>query len=96
MKTQIRIAIVAAAALASSVTLLAQADVYKSKCAMCHGPTGAGSAPMKVPAVSTMKGTEAEMIAITKAGKPPKMPSYTGKLTDAQIKSTVEYMRTLK
>ncbi len=95
MKNQIRIAIVGIAVLSSSAALLAQVDVYKTKCAMCHGAAGAGSAPMKVPAVSTMKASEAEMIATTKAGKG-KMPSYTGKLTDAQIKSTVEYMRTLK
>ena len=36
-----------------------------------------------------------EMIAETKAGKG-KMPAFAGKLTDAQIKDAVAYVRTLQ
>jgi mono/diheme cytochrome c family protein len=35
------------------------------------------------------------MIAVTKAGKG-KMPAFSGKLTDAQIKDVVTYIKTLK
>ena len=99
MKNPIRIALVATIVLTSSAAMLGQADVYKSKCQMCHGPAGDGATPagkaMKVPAIATVKDSEAAMIAATKAGKG-KMPSYAGKLTDDQIKSTVEYLRSLK
>ena len=99
MTNPIRIALVATIVLTSSAAMLGQADVYKSKCAMCHGADGMGATPagkaMKVPAVGTIKDSEAAMIAATKAGKG-KMPSYAGKLTDDQIKATVDYLRSLK
>lgn len=77
------------------------ADLYKAKCAMCHGPTGLGDSPagralkaqsLKDPSV--VKATDAELIAIVKSGKG-KMPPYTGKLTDDQIKQLIGYIRTL-
>ena len=78
------------------------ADTYKAKCAMCHGADGLATGPtgkaMKVPPFNSpeaMKSSEADMIAITKNGKG-KMPAYAGKLTDAQIKDAVAYIRTLQ
>ncbi len=72
---------------------------YKAKCAMCHGADGEATGPagkaMKVPPFSASKLSEAEMIAVTKAGKG-KMPAFSGKLTDAQIKDVVTYIKTLK
>lgn len=71
-----------------------------SKCQGCHGANGAADSSMskalKVPAatsaeVKAMK--EADMIKITTEGKG-KMPSYKGKLTDAEIKAVVDYYRT--
>ncbi len=78
------------------------AELYKSKCAMCHGADGKGKTPMgpktgvrdfNSPIVA--KQTDAEMFTLTKEGKN-KMPAYKGKLTDAQIKDLVKYIRTLK
>lgn len=84
--------------LASGSVCFAQSTgeaTYKAKCAMCHGATGAGDTPagksMKV--TPMVKLPEAEMIAITTNGKG-KMPAYKGKLTDAQIKDVVDYIRT--
>lgn len=80
----------------------AGADVYKSKCAPCHGADGLGSTPagkvlkaasFKDPAI--IKTPDAALIAIVKSGKN-KMPSFTGKLTDDQIKAAVAYIRTLQ
>jgi mono/diheme cytochrome c family protein len=75
------------------------ADNYKAKCAMCHAADGSASGPagkaMNVPSFKTSKLTEAEMIAETKAGKG-KMPAFTGKLTDAQIKDVITFVKTLK
>ena len=80
----------------------AGADTYKAKCAMCHGPDGTAATPMgkmmKIPSFkdpAVVKDSEASLIAITKEGKG-KMPAYNGKLTDAQIKEVVSYIRTLQ
>ena len=78
------------------------ADLYKAKCAMCHGAEGLGATPagtamkavsFKDPAV--IKAPDAELIAAVKNGKN-KMPPNVGKLTDPQIKSVVAYIRTLQ
>jgi mono/diheme cytochrome c family protein len=78
------------------------ADTYKSKCAMCHGADGLAGGPvgksMKIPAFNSpesSKMSEADMIAVTKNGKGT-MTGYAGKLTDAQIKDVVGYVRTLQ
>ena len=78
------------------------AALYKSKCAACHGPDGKGDTAMgkkleikdfHAPDVAKM--SDAELITITQKGKN-KMPPYSGKLTDDQIKSLVKYIRSLK
>jgi mono/diheme cytochrome c family protein len=75
---------------------------YKAKCAMCHGADGLAATPMaknlkvlsfKDPAM--VKASDAQLIASTKNGKN-KMPAYSGKLTDDQIKDVVAYIRTLQ
>ena len=78
------------------------ADVYKAKCLMCHGPDGTANNPagkalkavsFKDPAV--IKASDAELFAAVKNGKG-KMPAENGKLTDAQIKAVIQYVRTLE
>jgi len=90
--------------LSASVTSLAQsgADTYKAKCAMCHGADGLGDTPAgkstKVHpfnAPDVVKMSDADLIAIVANGKE-KMPAYKGKLTDAQVKDVVAYIRTLQ
>jgi mono/diheme cytochrome c family protein len=87
--------------MSASLGLAQGADVYKTKCASCHGATGVpspamakamGVKPAGDPAVKAK--SEAQMIAVTTNGAG-KMPAYKGKLTDAQIKAAVEYFRTL-
>ena len=100
MKLGTGITLVALMAASTMTTAFAQgADNYKAKCAMCHGADGLASGPagkaMKVPPFTASKLTEAEMIAETKAGKG-KMPAFAGKLTDAQIKDVVAYVKTLE
>ena len=104
MKIRTGIATVAIMVAATVTTVFAQAgaDTYKSKCAMCHGADGLASGPagkaMKVPPFNSpevAKLSEAEVIAVTKNGKG-KMPAYTGKLTDAQIKDVAGYVHTLQ
>lgn len=75
--------------------------LYKAKCAMCHGPDGAGSAVGKKMGVKDfkdpdiVKASDASLIKDTKEGKG-KMPKFEGKLSDEQIKDVVKYIRTLQ
>jgi cytochrome c6 len=75
--------------------------LYKSKCQVCHGVDGKGSAAgQKLGAKDfhspeVQKQTDAELIEITKQGKG-KMPGYDKKLTDDQIKQLIKYIRSLK
>jgi len=78
------------------------ADVYKSKCAMCHGADGKASSgmgksmglkPFSDPDVQGM--SDADMAALITNGKG-KMPAMKGKLTDDQIKGLVKYVKSMK
>ncbi len=89
------------AGLAFSGAAFAQsgAELFKAKCAMCHGPDGSKeNAAMGVKPLSgaeVQKASDADLTAAITKGKG-KMPAYGGKLTDDQIKSLVAYVRTLK
>ena len=78
------------------------AATYKAKCAMCHGPDGAGQTTMgknlklrDLRSAEVQKQTDAELTKWITDGKG-KMPSYKGKLSDADIQALVAYIRTLK
>jgi mono/diheme cytochrome c family protein len=74
------------------------AALYKSKCQVCHGPDGKGSAAgqkLGAKAFSESKASDKELFEITKNGKG-KMPKFDGKLTDEQINELVKYIKTLK
>jgi len=89
--------------LATSLPAVAQdaEALYKSKCQVCHGADGKGTAAGQKMGVrdfhspEVAKETDAQMIEVTKKGKG-KMPAFDGKLTDDQIKSLIKYIRTLK
>jgi mono/diheme cytochrome c family protein len=74
------------------------ADLFKSKCAMCHGPDGKGkmAGTKDLGSAEVQKAPDADLTATITKGKPPKMPAYDGKLTADQIKSLVAYVRTFK
>ena len=74
------------------------ADTFKAKCAMCHGADGAGKPAMgtkPLGSADVQKMSDADLDGAITNGKG-KMPAYKGKLTDAQIKDLVSYIRTLK
>jgi cytochrome c6 len=75
-------------------------DVYKTKCASCHGAAGMADSgagkmlkvkPITDPEVKKMN--QAQMVEAVKNGMG-KMQPFKGKLTDAQIKDSVDYFRT--
>ena len=101
-----RIALVGLAlALAIPTVAFAQgsgADIFKAKCAMCHGADGSASTgmgktmglkPLSSPEVQNM--SDADLTALITNGKG-KMPAYKGKLSDADIAAVVKYVKTLK
>jgi cytochrome c6 len=104
MKILLTIAAASLLAVSLAPSALAQgagAATYKAKCQMCHGadgqPTPAGKSMKAMPFNSPelKKASTASLIASVTKGKG-KMPAYAGKLTDAQIKEVVEYVRTLQ
>lgn len=75
--------------------------VFKSKCAMCHGPEGSGKTTMgqalKIPDLHSeqvQKMPDAELKTVITKGKN-KMPAYEGKLGKEQIDKLVEFIRSL-
>jgi cytochrome c6 len=74
------------------------AATYKAKCAMCHGPDGKGGkiATKDFASPEIAKLSDAELSETITKGKPPKMPSYAGKLKDDEIKELVTYIRGLQ
>jgi cytochrome c6 len=86
-----------------ALPVIASADdaaaVYKSKCAMCHGPDGTGQTPtgktMKVRDLSSddvQKAKDEELEKIITDGKG-KMPSYKGKIDEKTIDGLVKVIR---
>jgi cytochrome c6 len=76
---------------AHSAKAQAAADIYKSKCMMCHGADGSGNTPAGK-AMGAIPFSSPALIAATLNGKG-KMPAYTGKLTPAQVKDLIAYIR---
>ena len=78
------------------------AAIYKSKCATCHGPDGAGQTAagksMKVRdlrSAEVQKQTDAELEKVISGGKG-KMPPYKGKITEGDIDNLVKWIRSIK
>jgi mono/diheme cytochrome c family protein len=91
-------------ALSCSVFTFAEggADLFKARCAACHGATGAGDTTMgknlklrDLGSADVQKHSDDELTAIISAGKG-KMPRYDTKLSKQQIGELVKFIRTLK
>ena len=85
----------------------AQADsageaLYKTKCAVCHGPDGKGETAIgkankirDLSSAEVQKQTDDQLAGIIGNGKG-KMPAYGKSLKADQIKDLVAFLRTLK
>ncbi len=77
------------------------ADLFKSKCAMCHGADGTGSAMGKkmgahdFTSADVQKMSDTELTDVISKGKN-KMPAYGEKLKPEEVKALVAHIRTLK
>jgi mono/diheme cytochrome c family protein len=76
------------------------ADLFKSKCQMCHGadgkgtPTGTKMGAHDWHSADVQKMTDAQIEDTISKGKN-KMPAYAGKLTADQIKGLAAYVKAL-
>jgi competence protein ComEA len=73
------------------------ANLYKTKCAGCHGADAAGKSTMKntdLRATEVQKQTDAQLREAVANGKG-KMPGYKDKLSKEQIAGLVTYIRSL-
>ena len=79
----------------------AASATFRSKCVMCHGTDGAGSTvgkSMNVPdlrATTVQKAPDAQLTQIISDGKGG-MPAFKNSLSEDQIHSLVEYIRSLQ
>lgn len=106
LQRALRISTISMWVLALSLSSLGQssaADLFKAKCAMCHGSDGLGnSATGKALGVRSFKAPDvlklsnSDLTAIIKNGKDTKMPAFGQQLTDAQIKDLLQYIHTLQ
>ncbi len=76
-------------------------DLFKQKCAMCHGADGKGYPALKTPDFTDPKVqaslTDEELTKTIKNGKTgTAMPPFKDSLSDDQVKSLVKYIRSLK
>jgi cytochrome c6 len=106
MKTIARLSLaVLAVAFVLSVSSFAAdsgADLYKAKCASCHGAEGKGDTAMgksmklkDLASDDVQKMSDADLATVIEKGKKP-MPAYEGKLTKDQITEVVKYIRSMK
>lgn len=70
------------------------AEIYKANCARCHGENGDGTDK----GISFLKGhalshTEEDFIKQVTNGEEDEMPAFKDKLTEAEIKAVVKYVR---
>ena len=79
----------------------ASEDLYKAKCAACHGPDGAGKTTMgtmlkirDLHSDDVQKQSDTDLNRIISKGKN-KMPAFDGKLKKEQIEQLVAYIRQL-
>ncbi len=89
-----RIAIAAVLLLATAARADDAAALFQSKCKMCHGPDGKGSAvgkQMGAPDLTAVKISAADAAKVIENGKN-KMTGFKGKLSDAEIKALGTYV----
>ncbi len=98
MKSCVAVLVLAGLTGIATAADLASNDVYKSKCAMCHGANGEGKAAMKTkPFKESASKSDADLTAAINDGVAgTTMKSYKGKLTDAQVKELVAAIKSTK
>lgn len=71
-------------------------SVYKSKCAMCHGPNGEGKSGPKLAGTTATEDDIVMMLSKGKEGKKAPHGKAISGLTDEQVKAVSHYVKSLK
>ncbi len=94
------IVITMVSSLAAGQGSTAGADVYKAKCATCHGQDGSGNTPVgkslqvaDLRSAAVQSKSDAELIQSVTEGKG-NMPGFKGNITDDEIHAAVRFVRT--
>lgn len=98
----VRTPLFAATALCSASLLAADAPpAFVKSCAPCHGKRGAADTPVakslgvkRLDAPDVQKKKDEEILAVIDRGKG-KMPSFAGKISEADVKAIVAFIRSL-
>lgn len=83
-----------------------EAEIYKAKCASCHGAAGEGSAniakmlklekaKLQLTGTATKKASDADLLKVLLNGRG-KMPEFKGKIADDEAKKLIQYLRKFK
>lgn len=106
-KTTVGLLVLAIAAIFPSSIFAADegADLFKTKCAMCHGQKGNAKTPVgekqnlrNLASAEVQKLTDAELIAMISDGGAAKKPAHAFRnkgLTENQVRLLVSYIRSL-
>jgi mono/diheme cytochrome c family protein len=100
MKSKAIFTMVAMAAMSLTAFAADGGEIYKAKCASCHGADGAGAMAKKMGSrdlnsAEFQSSSDADINAVIAKGKG-KMPGYEGKLSADDITAVTKYIRTLK
>ena len=95
-KASLAVLVIAGFAGIASAQDLSSNQLFKTKCAGCHGPNGEGKAALHtLPMKEAASKSEAELTKIIENGQG-RMPAYKGKLTEAQVKELVSAIKAQK
>lgn len=68
------------------------AALFQANCARCHGPDGKGIASVGTPDFTAVGENQAKVVQTLHMGRPGKMPSFSGQLSDAQIDEIAQFV----
>jgi mono/diheme cytochrome c family protein len=69
--------------------------LFQANCASCHGPDGKGIRSIGTPDFVSVAMNQTHVAETIRSGRPGKMPSFTGRLSDADITSISAYVASL-
>lgn len=74
-------------------------ELYEANCAVCHGPSGAGSQELGAPSLNNQLwlygGNRADLMAQIMNPRHGQMPAWAGRLSDTDIKQVTIYVHSL-
>jgi mono/diheme cytochrome c family protein len=69
--------------------------LFQGNCASCHGPDGKGIRSIGTPDFVSVSMSQTHVAETIRSGRPGKMPSFTGRLSGAEIASISAYVASL-